>query len=203
MIAGHRPAVGSASASGGRQDGVEGGEQGSRFGEQPPRGVGPRDDRRRPEIDVAFRSQGRQQAGAQELGPPVVFEFERHHPRPDETVGRSPGFGADAEEQEFEGRQRSGGDRRLDTRHIGLDQRPAAPIERGEIGFGPAVETEGAHQPVARQGRRSQDLGEPSLAEAAVELHLPQPVLAVDEAETEIGVPLVGGADGGDAEGVA
>ena len=59
------------------------------------------------------------------------------------------------------------------------------------------VETIGPHEDVQVACGLAQQLGQPTGAETAVHLHLPEPVLGMDVAEGEIGIRLGGGVNVG------
>ena len=67
----------------------------------------------------------------------------------------------------------------VDARAEALQQVAQLGVERGRLALGDAADAEGAHQPVDRQPLRPGDLRHPALDRAAVEVHLPEPVLAV------------------------
>ena len=54
-----------------------------------------------------------------------------------------------------------------------------------EARFRLAVQTQRAHEAIARQRRRAEDLRQTSGAQPPLELHLPEPVLGMDEPERE------------------
>jgi hypothetical protein len=66
-----------------------------------------------------------------------------------------------------------------------------------------AAQTQRAHEAVGIEGARPEHLGEPARADAPIHLHLPQPVLGVDEAQGEMRVLERGGVDMRDAVAVA
>ena len=71
------------------------------------------------------------------------------------------------------------------------------------LALGHAAHAERAHQAVGRQRLRARELGQPPGGRAAEELELPQPVLAVAEAEREAQVVRRARGDVGHAEAVA
>ena len=72
-----------------------------------------------------------------------------------------------------------------------------------QVRFGHAPQAERAHEAVRLERIRAEDLGEAPRADAPVHLHLPEPVLGVDEAEREVRVLERGGVDVRDAVAVA
>ena len=88
-------------------------------------------------------------------------------------------------------RHRPGARRRgVDALAEALQQGAQLGVERRRLALGGAADAQRPHQPVDRQALRAGDLGEPAGDDAAVEVHLPEPVLAVAEALRE---PEVGG----------
>ena len=86
---------------------------------------------------------------------------------------------------------------------VGGERRPRPGGQVGEAAFGQPAQPEDAHEAVGGEGPRPQNLRQPPGAQAALELHLPQPVLGVNEAEGEIGVAVGARADAHHAVAVA
>ena len=83
----------------------------------------------------------------------------------------------------------------VDPGAVGVERARRAGSSRILLALGEIADAEGAHQPVAGHPRLAGDLREPPAGDAAVEVHLPEPVLGVDEPLPE---PEVGAAGGGD-----
>ena len=83
----------------------------------------------------------------------------------------------------------------VDPGAIGLELGPQVRVEVVLLALGEIADAEGAHQPVARQARLAGDLREAPAGRPAVEVHLPEPVLGVDE---PLGEPEVRAARRGD-----
>ena len=75
--------------------------------------------------------------------------------------------------------------------------------QKRELGLGGAIEAEDAHLPVGRRRLRPEDLGEPSRTITALQLHLEEAVLGMDEAEAEGGILVIAGGDQRHAVGIA
>ena len=93
--------------------------------------------------------------------------------------------------------------KRVDPGGIGLE--PGFDLRRQErdFGLGGAIKAEDAHLSVGCHRLRPENLGEPSGAIAALQLHLQQPVLGMDKAEPKGGVRVVTSGDQRHAVGVA
>ena len=94
-------------------------------------------------------------------------------------------------------------DRGVDAGGIGLEQCQRGRVEAGRRALGAAGKPERADEPVVRQSRCAQHLGQSALARQPVELHLPQPVLAMEEAQRQVGVGLALRCDVWDRTGIA
>ena len=68
---------------------------------------------------------------------------------------------------------------------IGLVDRLCVGLEHLEVALGDAVEAERAQEPVGLDGRLAHHLREPRLADPALHLELPEPVLRMDVAHGE------------------
>ena len=91
----------------------------------------------------------------------------------------------------------------IDPRGIGADCSLHLRGQAGEIPFDKPVESQGPHVPIEPERGLAEYLGQAPGAEAALHVHLPQPVLGVDEAQREIGVLKGLGEDVGHGIGVA
>ena len=131
--------------------------------------------------------------GAQQLLLPVGREAEGEQLAEAEDVGRPPGLELEPQQLHLEGQRpgaRRGG---VDALAEALEQGAQLGIERRRLALGRAPHAQRAHQPVDRQALLAGELGDPAGEGAAVEVHLPEPVLAVAEA---LGEPEVGGGGG-------
>ncbi len=119
----------------------------------------------------------------------VAREVPGHHPSPHEAVDRRPGLRRDRQEPELDGAGRIRDEKRVDSRAVGLDQAPRLRGEAGPGGLGGAAEPDRAQQPVRRNERLPQDLGQAPRSDPPLELHLPEPVprVRVPEAEHHVG----------------
>ncbi len=90
------------------------------------------------------------------------------------------------ENQEL-GRQRPapGSQISVDARRIGLEPGARRRRQMRQARVRPPIEPERAHEAIGRQRCRADDLGQPAGADPPLELHLPEPVLGMDEAERE------------------
>ena len=124
------------------------------------------------------------QAQAEQFPSPVPGEVPGHHLSPREGVPRRPRLRPMAEDQELR-RQRAvaGVEKRVDAGRVGIEDAPGPPVELGVGALRRPVDPERAQKPVGGPGRGAEDLRQASGADAAVDLHLPQPVLGVDEPE--------------------
>jgi len=91
----------------------------------------------------------------------------------------------------------------IHSRRIGVQQAAGFGVVMREVRFGHAPQPERAHEAVGLERVRAEDFGEAPRPQAPVHLHLPQPVLGVDEAEREVGVLERGGVDVRDTVAVA
>ena len=120
--------------------------------------------------------------GAQQLPLPVGREAEGEQLAEAEDVDRAPGLELEAQQLHLEGQRlgaRGGG---VDARAEALEQGAQLGVERRRLALGGAPDPQRPHQPVDRQALLAGHLGDPARDDAAVEVHLPEPVLAVAEA---------------------
>ena len=111
-------------------------------------------------------------------------------PRLRMSTGRQ-GFELEAQQLHLEGPRpgaRGGG---VDAGAEALELGAAVRVELRHLALGGTADPQRSHQPVDRQALRPGHLGDPAADHAAVEVHLPEPVLAVAEA---LGEPEVGAA---------
>jgi hypothetical protein len=153
--------------------------------------------------DEVLREAGRE-GFAVELGGEAGGEVLEHDEAYEEGVARSPGGGLVAEETELErqvgaleghGGVYAGGILVEEVKLIGR--------EGGDGAVGGGAELEGALEAVVGEKRDAEDLGEGPGAMAAEGVHLPEAVLGGDEALGEEKIVERGGAEVGDAVGVA
>ena len=141
---------------------------------------------------------------AEQLVGEVVAQVPGHDLEPDQAVGGPPGLRLMAEQDEL-GRQQlgvglqigvhAGGIGPVDRLHLGREHR--------EVALGDAVEAQRAQEPVGLDGGLAHHRREPRLADPALQLKLPEPVLRVDVAHGEGAVLRRLGIDVGDRMGVA
>ncbi len=141
----------------------------------------------RPDVGDLLVREPRAEPRAQQLVLVVGAEVERHHPQPDQAVGGGPGLDLMVPENQELGRQRPAPALQVsvDAGGIGLEPGPRRGAQVLEARGRPPVEPERAHEAVGRQRRPAHDLGQAPGADPPLELHLPEPVLGVDEAEGE------------------
>ena len=143
-------------------------------------------------------------ARAQQLVGEVVAQIPGHDLEPDEAVGGPPGLGLVAEKLEFERQQfRAGLQVGVHALGIGLVDRLRFLREQLEVALGDAVDAERAQELVRLDRRLAHHLGKPRLADPALHLKLPEPVLRVDVAHGEGAVLGRLRVDVGDRMGVA
>src|SRR3546814_909854 len=120
---------------------------------------------------------------------PVLRQPQGHEPAPQQGVRRAPGLGLVAQDLELQ-RQRTGalGEEGVDAFRIGLQGRLGFAGEVLEIGLGELAEAEGAEKAIEAQRRLPHHLGEAAGGGAAHEIHLPQALLGMDEAERAVEV---------------
>ena len=144
------------------------------------------------------------EACAQQLVAKIVAQVPGHDLEPDQAVGRPPGLGLVAEQNELRRQQlgvglqigvHAGGVSLVDRLHLGL--------QHLEVALGDAVEAQRAQEPVGLDGGLAHHRREPRLADPALQLKLPEPVLRVDVAHGEGAVLGRSGKDVGDRVGVA
>ena len=156
------------------------------------------------EIENPVRREEVRHPKPHQVARPLAAEVEGHHLGPHHGIGRRPGLGLEAENQEL-GRERP--DPRvepgIDPVDVGVEPAPRARCEVREGGRRAPMEAEHPEQPVGSEGGCAQHLRESPGPDPAVHLHLPQPVLRVDVAEGEEGVVLAPGEDVRDAVPVA
>ncbi len=159
----------------------------------------------RPDVGDLLVRQALGEPGAEQLVTVVDAEIQRHQPQPDQAVRRPPRLQIGVAEDEELRRQRSGPalEESIDAAGVGLQPGDRRRLEVREARFRQAVQAEGAHEAVARERSRAEDLGEPAGAETPAELHLPEPVLGVREAKAEGRIQQTRGLDVRDREAVA
>ena len=138
---------------------------------------------------------GRQRE-AQDLQVEVHGELQRHQLGHDGAVRRTPGLRLVPQEQELRRKPRLQEPQRacqegIDAARIGLERGSGVAGQRPERALGMAVKVKRAQENVRAQGALAEDLREAALAGAALQLHLPEPVLRVHEAQRH--VEVVGG----------
>jgi hypothetical protein len=131
----------------------------------------------------------------QQLALPVSREAEGKQLADTEDVDRTPGFPLEAQQLHLEGHRLricSGG---VDALAKALEQGPQLRLELLGLALGRATDPQREHQPIDRQALGPSHLGDPPRDDAAVEVHLPEPVLAVAKTRGE---PEVAGVVSGD-----
>ena len=124
----------------------------------------------------------------------LVRELQRHQLDGDDAVGRLPRLGPMPQQQELRRQPRleqPGAARHegVDAARVGLERRACASGgSAAKRALGVAVEVERAQEHVGGEGALAEDLRQAALAGAALQLHLPQPVLRVHEAERDVEV---------------
>ncbi len=147
---------------------------------------------RRQQFVDARQRQRLRQPHAQHLAAPVGAQVPGHHRLPGQRIGRLPALRHRAQDREL-GRQRAlvAGDAGIDAVGIGLQRGAGLRGAGGEGGLGVAAYADGAQEAIGRERAGPEDLRQPARRDALVHLHLPQPVLRMDEAEAEIGVERI------------
>ena len=143
-----------------------------------------------PEVLELRRIQPSGEARPQHLVAEIVAEVPGHHLEPDQAVGRTPGLGLVAEQQELR-RQQAGAGLQIGvhTRRVGRVDRLRLRRERLDIALGDPVDAERAQEPVGLEAGLAHHLRQPRLADPALHLQLPEPVLRVHVAHGEGAVP--------------
>ena len=142
---------------------------------------------RRHQLLHPFHADSAHEVVAEELERIVRAEIPRHHLDPDHDIDARPGLGCEAEQREFRRKLRAlmRLDERIDSRDIGVDAclRPF----RHLLPCGPrgAPEADGAKEAILVNSGGAENLRKAAVADAALELHLPQPVLRVHESQAE------------------
>ena len=151
-----------------------------------PRRIDHRARRRRSRIDGVDRLHPRRfdQPGPQDLDLPGRGQHEGQHLAPQHRVLRSPGLGIVVQDPQLQRRRRAF-EGRIDSMHVGHE--PALQLRRHRLPsqIRRALHPQMPHQPVGRQPLRSRHLRHPALRRPPVELHLPEPILAVHKAQRE------------------
>jgi hypothetical protein len=141
---------------------------------------------------------------AAEFGGEAGGEVLKHDEANEEAVARGPGGGLITEEAEFEREvgalEVDGG---VDAGGVALEEVELIGGEGDEGAVGGGSDEEGALEAVVSEEAGAEDLGEGAGGVAAEGVHLPEAVLGGDEALGEEEVVERGGADVGDAVGVA
>jgi len=141
---------------------------------------------------------------AAEFGGEARGEVLKHDEADEEAVAGRPGGGLIAEEAELEREVRAlevdGG---VDAGGVALEEVELISRKGGEGAVGGGADEEGALEAVVSEEAGAEDLGEGAGGVAAEGVHLPETILRGDEALGEDEVVERGGADMGDAMGVA
>ncbi len=103
------------------------------------------------------------------------------------STGRH-GFQLEPQQLHLEGHRRGARGGRVDALAEALEQGQQLGIEGRRLALGRAADPQRAHQAVDRQPLGTRHLGDPTGDDAAVEVELPEPILAVAEA---LGEPKV------------
>jgi hypothetical protein len=141
---------------------------------------------------------------AAEFGRKAGGEVLKHDEADEEAVAWSPGGGLIAEETELE--RKVGAlevHRGVDAGGVALEEMELIGGESGDGAVGGGSDEEGALEAVVSEEAGAEDFGEGAGGVAAEGVHLPEPILRGDEALGEDEVVERGGADVGDAVGVA
>src|SRR5205085_11126018 len=94
--------------------------------------------------------------------------------------------GLEVQSEDLElGRERAIACRGVDPGAERLELGPQAGVERLLLALGDAAKSEGAHEPIRLEAHPPGDLREPAGADPAIEVDLPQAILAVAEPLTE------------------
>ena len=117
----------------------------------------------------------------------LVLRSQRHHLDGDDAVGGRHGSGAWRSSRNSGGRRGSNRpigrvDVGVDAAGVGLERPARLGRQRRQRALGVAVEVERAQEYVGGEGALAEHLRQAALAGAALQLHLPQPVLRVHEA---------------------
>ncbi len=142
---------------------------------------------------------------AQELEYVVRAQIPRHHLHPHDHVDAGPRLGLEAEQRELR-RQPSAvvrDDEGVDAGDVGVDLLLRPVGRRGPRVLRRASESDRAEKAVLRERGCAENLREAPVADAPLQLHLPEPVLRVHVAEAEERVQLVRGVDVRNRVGVA
>ena len=149
----------------------------------------------RVDLRGALLAQLADQVGAQQLPLPIGREPEREELAARQHVRRAPRLEVEAEKLEL-GRQRRGAPGRLvEAGAVRIEERSQVGAELRLLSQREPAQTKRPHQAVGRQSHPPRDLGDPAGADPALDVDLPESVLAVAEALPE---PEVGGGLGPD-----
>ncbi len=141
---------------------------------------------------------------AVELGGEAGGEVLEHDEADEDGVARRPGGGLVAEEAELEREVGAlEGDGGVDAGGVFFEEMELIGREGGEGAAGGDAELEGALEAVVEEEAGAENLGEGAGGVAAESVHLPEAILRGDEALGEDEVVERGGAEVGDAVGVA
>ena len=158
---------------------------------------------RRHQFGSPLRSDAGEQITTQELVRVVGAEIPGHHLDPHQHVGSGPWRRPEAQQRELRRQRRIGGEKRIHAGAVRLDLTAGIVGQPLPGGARRASEPDRPQEPVLRNRRGAEDFRQHPVPDSALELHLPQPVLGVDEAETEERVPLGRREDVRDGVGVA
>jgi hypothetical protein len=147
-------------------------------------------------------TQGADEVGAQQLAFPVAREAERQQLGHGEGVGGTPRLELEPLDLELD-RQRARARRRVDPRGVGAHRRAEPLFQLRLLAQRDPPQAESADEAVELHPLSAGDLRQPTRGQAAVEVELPEPVLAVAVALAEPEVSLARGADVRNAPAVA
>ena len=143
-----------------------------------------------------------EEPGALELEPEALRQLIGLELRNDQAIGRPPGFGSIAGEEEF-GRERVARKEGVDAVGISFEPLLRPRRQRGDARLGLAVEADGANELVDAEKFGAPDFGHPSLTDPTQDLHLEHPLARMRVAERPRRVVHRGGENVRDAEVVA
>jgi hypothetical protein len=157
----------------------------------------------RQELLDARRRQRFREAHAQQLVAPVAAQVPGHHFQPGERVDRLPAFKIQADKKKLRRQDRPHAEEGVDARGIGVELVSRVLVEMREICLRRAPHAHGTQKAVGFQAAAAQRLGQAPGPDAPVNLHLPEAVLRMHEAERELRIALRLGEDVRHAEAVA
>ena len=150
---------------------------------------------RRQELLGSIGADLRDEAQPRELGAPVAGEIPRHDEEPADRVGGPPALGRDAHRVELDRQDVPFVEERVHARRVRLEVRARIGVEPRDDAIGGARDAERAHEAIDVVGTLAEEFRQPALRDAALEFHLPEPVLRMDVAHREPAVALVRRAD--------